>query len=150
MIISDFPVVKQSSHYDCGEACVTALLRYWGFWDFRRATRDGLNVTEIDGTDPRSIEAHLRRTGFRVCAGNFDDGLLRASLRSGRPVIAAIKDHWVVVTGYRYRMVYLMDPLKGACQKSWPEFLTEWADVDRLGASVVCWGISAWVEDNGT
>lgn len=101
-----------------------------------------LNVTGVDGSDPRTVESYLRRIGLCLSAGEMDLGDLRYHARRGRPVICAIEGHWVVSAGIKRGKVHYMDPDEGPKRLAETDFLAIWHDQDRLGSYYRRWGIA--------
>jgi ABC-type bacteriocin/lantibiotic exporter with double-glycine peptidase domain len=138
--------VRQKSQYDCGVVAVKVLLRALG----KRLTPENtkaLATTPIDGTDPRAIEALLRKLGLHVLSGEMTWNDL-VYFTQTRPVICLITyagvGHWVVASGIKDGKMHYQDPSGGPLyvgKKKWHEM---WRDIDRLGAVYRQWGITAW------
>jgi hypothetical protein len=138
--------VRQKSQYDCGIVAVKVLLRALG----KRLTPDNikaLSTSPIDGTDPRAIEALLRKLGLHVLSGEMTWNDL-VYFTQTRPVICLITHdgvgHWVVASGIKDGKMHYHDPSNGPLymgKKKWHE---TWSDIDRLGAVYRQWGIAAW------
>ena len=138
--------MRQKEDYDCGIVAVKILLKALG----KRLTPEGLialSTSPIDGTDPRSIEALLRKLGLHVLSGEMTWNDL-VYFTQTRPVICLISldnvGHWVVASGIKDGRMHYQDPSEGPCslgKKKWHEV---WRDIDRLGAVYRQWGITAW------
>jgi len=145
MILAD---IRQQGSYDCGIAAVRVVLRHYRKkWADDYAVR--LNTNEIDGTDPRNIEIMFRFLGFHVVSGNMDANDLRHHTGLDRPVIALIQrngiGHYVVVSSLDGGRIHYQDPADGPVSSSLRSFVTNWSDVDRLGAIYDSFGIVAWI-----
>jgi ABC-type bacteriocin/lantibiotic exporter with double-glycine peptidase domain len=107
---------------------------------------------QIDGTDPRVLEALFRKTGLGVVAGEMTVGMVRHLIGEGWPVVTLVRQggvgHYVVVCGVNRGRVYLMDPDGGERTETVKEFVDRWraGDVCRTGFAYFQWGIAAGVE----
>lgn len=134
----ELPDVRQKRDYDCGRACVQCVLEYFGTTaDTRR-----LLTNPIDGTDPRAIEALMRQAGHTVISGEMETDDLKHFTHSRRPVIACVKEHYVVVAGVSRGRVGYMDPLHGFMRASIRDFGLWWHEADRLGVTYRRFGIA--------
>ena len=137
--------IRQKTDYDCGIVAVEVLLKALNM----RLTADrslALSTSPIDGTDPRSIEALLRKLHLHVISGEmlWDDLVY---FTQTRPVICLVTfdsiGHWVVASGLKDRRMHYHDPSLGAQSLGKRKWLEVWKDVDRLGAVYRQWGITA-------
>lgn len=144
------PVVRQSRKYDCGAACAKSVLGYWECRYPRLSAAGWPN--QIDGTDPRVLEALFRKTGLGVVAGEMTVSVVRHLTGLGWPVVALVRQngvgHYVVVRGVSRGKVFLMDPDGGEQTERVAAFVERWraGDVCRTGFSYQQWGIAAGVE----
>jgi ABC-type bacteriocin/lantibiotic exporter with double-glycine peptidase domain len=114
-ITLDVPFVRQATATDCGAACVSMVLRYWG------AQPDGagrpipedaavsrsLRSGQPAGIAPEAIERYLRDRGFRAFTFGGDWQLVARHLEKGRPLIVCLGNgarkkpvlHYLVVAG---------------------------------------------------
>lgn len=135
----DLPDIRQRKGWDCGRAAVDCVLQFLGkSADLRR-----LMTTPMDGTDPRNIETMLRMAGCRVLSGEMSLDDLRYQTGNGRPVVAAVKNHYVVVGGVRLGKVRYHDPLVGPAKATVGDFMVWWNEADRLGVEYKQFGIAA-------
>jgi ATP-binding cassette subfamily C protein len=140
-----FPGVLQKNSHDCGAACAASVCRYWGIPTTLRDSAEQMQTGGIDGTDPRALEAFLRRQGLHVVAGEMDHLDLKSHGKRLRPVICVTQGHYLCVLGVYYNVVHLHDPESGYQEIQLADFLPSWRDHDRLGASYTQWGIAAWL-----
>ncbi len=141
--ILSIPDVRQKDTYDCGPACVKAVCQFYGKRLSLSEVAAGLASSPTDGTDPRTIERFLRNAGYKVLSGEMDLSDLKANAKAGRPTIAILSGHYVVVCGLERKRVYFHDPLSGARFLSLANFYGQWRDHDRL-QDFKQWGIAVW------
>lgn len=136
------PDVRQATGYDCGPACVGAVLALFG------RPPPAVPHTPQDGCDPRTVEHVLRSAGLQVVAGEMDAADLTHHTRHGRPVMTPVQlhggGHWVVVAGIVNGYVWFHDPAAGPQSMRLGQFLTQWRDADRLPAVWDSWGVAVW------
>lgn len=94
------PDVRQRKDYDCGAACVSALLSFYG----REWPTVWQLANPVQGMDPATVEAVFRAAGLDVLSGAMTLADLAHFARSGRPVMCPVHTdddgpHWVVVRG---------------------------------------------------
>lgn len=123
------PLFSQGTDFSCGVSSMQSVLKYYD------TTQDHFesDITKSLGVDPdsgiliRQIKAFAQAQGFRVqIIRDMTMAQLFDAIRAGRPVIALIqawpekpgpwrqmKDegHYVVVNGFDFENVYLMDPI---------------------------------------
>lgn len=139
----DLPDVRQRKDFDCGHAAVACVADLFGV----RRPPDLSNG--IDGTDPNTIEALLRRAGFNVCAGAMTVSDLKHFTNRGAPVVCPVSlpdvgGHWVVVAGVERLTVYYHCPDAGPRSMRAALWTPCWADETRAGRPYKTWGIAAW------
>lgn len=132
------PDVRQKRDYDCGKAATACVLQLLD----ASADLRVLGTTPTDGTDPRAIESCLRLAGCKVVSGEMTLGDLRHFTRTGRPVIAVVNGHYVVVAGVSRGKVHYQDPLEGPQRCSEKDFAKWWKEADRLGVVYDQFGIA--------
>lgn len=142
-MILEVPAVRQKKDYDCGTAAARAVFRFHGK-SFPDLSELGV-PSPIDGTDPRVLEAIIRRAGLGVESGESRVATLRHHTREGRPALVLIQDHggghWAVVCGVERGRVHLMDPSVGPRAIPVAEFEAAWLDVCRDGTLYHCWAV---------
>lgn len=133
---------RQKGAFDCGEAAVRTVLRY-----YRLSTGHVSFATPIDGADPRVVEGALRAAGLAVQSGEMSLEDLKYHLRAGRPVICAVTSdgagHWVVASAVTRSRVHYHDPEKGATSLPVADWLAAWTDWHGLGVRFERWAIAA-------
>lgn len=137
------PDVRQKDVYDCGEAAVRCVLKYYGIsYSFKFATSQ-------DGSDPRQLEAAFRLSGMNVTAGEMTIGDLRYFTRLKCPVICLIwyekeaTSHYVVVNGLTKYSVLYHDVDSGPAKVGIIKWRKMWSAMGRLGETFQQWGITA-------
>ena len=138
------PDIRQRTTFDCGTACFVLVCRTLGV---RIAYDDALTLlhtNEIDGTDYRTLEASFRSQGLRVLSGEMDADDLRSLTGRGRPVVAALSNHWVVVAGVSRGRVAYHDPETGPVRLGVGEFTARWRELDRTGSALEGFGLAVW------
>lgn len=141
-MILDLPDIRQRTGWDCGRAAVDCVVQFvFG----ERADLRKLMTTPMDGTDPRNIESMLRMLGCDVLSGEMDVTDLKYHISRNRPVIAAVKNHYVVVKGVGRGRVHYQDPTQGPVKATIDDFVGWWKETDRLGVVYRCFGIAASV-----
>lgn len=135
----NLPDIRQRRGWTCGRAASECVLQYLG----KQADLRQLLTTPMDGTDPRNIEGLLRKAGCKVLSGEMTVDDLRYQTKHGRPVVAAVKNHYVVVGGVGRGKVRYHDPLFGPCKVSVADFVVWWNEADRLGVEYRQFGIAA-------
>lgn len=146
MALLDLPPEMMKHDHDCGEAAARCAL------GFLRVPVPVKLACEIDGTDPRTIEAHLRRIGLRVQSGEMSVEDLRHHAAEGRPVLLLVhwprdtSSHWCVSRGVSRGRVWIHDPDTGRASMPTEEFVAAWSASDaRMSRPFRCWGIAVWV-----
>lgn len=136
------PDVRQHDDYDCGTACVDAVLRFFGV----RTTAGVLGLANpVQGTSPDTVEALLRATGLPVLSGTLRVADLKYLTHSGRPVLCPVAisgGHWVVVAGVWRTTVYYHDPDEGPRAMPAGKWRDLWRDGTRAGHEFDRWGIA--------
>lgn len=144
MPILRLPGVLQRDAFSCGDASIATVLA------FHRVVAPSKLATPIDGTDPASIERHLRRIGLHVLSGSLHVDDLEHFCRQFRPpiVLATWPDggdsHWVVVRGVSRGRVYFHCPIDGAESLRISEWDAIWHGSGKMGERYTRWGVVAW------
>jgi hypothetical protein len=76
--------LRQQTDYDCGVVCCQIV------WEFFGLPRRRVPASQIDGTDPRTIEAALRQAGLPVLSGEMSLSDLSHFARTRRPTIVLL------------------------------------------------------------
>lgn len=136
-MVSNFPLVRQQKHDDCGAAALASVLRFWG----REASPESITAT-VGRKNSRlragDMAAYARKNGLRsfVFFGTMAD--VEYELKRGRPVIVGLGkriddkkalSHYEVVVGYepQQKLVMLLDPGRGWQVDSVEGFAEEWS-----------------------
>ena len=133
------PDIRQAADYDCGDAVVDAVCRFYGL-----AGRSRLS-NGVQGLSPDTLEAALRARNLKVLGPMTLPDLKH--LTKDRPVICptAIQGgHWLVVRGVTAKRVYFHDPASGVFHLPHESWIDNWRDVSRSGYEYDRWGICAW------
>lgn len=158
LICPEAPTVKvqndrrqRADDAHCGAVAAAVALDLCGFPADESTERValGLPVTPLDGVDPRTMEAFLRRQGLRVQSGEMTVPDLRHHTREGRPVLCLTRQdggHWVTVVRVYGPAVWYHDPAAGGRSATWKQWEAGWYDVDRYGVEYRRFGIACWRE----
>lgn len=136
--------LRQDTPHGCGEAAVRCVLAF-----FKIIATIPRFATPQDGSDPRQLEAYLRRLGLRVMSGEMRAVDLRHFCDSGRPVIALVHwpddrdSHYVVVRGISRGRVHFHDVETGPGSCSLREWDRAWSADGRI-ETFRRWGIVGW------
>jgi ABC-type bacteriocin/lantibiotic exporter with double-glycine peptidase domain len=115
------PVVLQSTRFDCGPACLSAVLAAFGRRTGMASLRDSVDPGR-DGVSALELRDEANRHGLR-CTGRRVDAVEELA-RLPLPVIAHWQgDHYVVITRVGHRSIHLMDPAIGYRRLSHAEYL---------------------------
>lgn len=92
---------------------------------------DECNTSSENGTGHKGLVDGAKAHGFPNAKMSYNKGLswLKAKIKSGRPVIAHVKNHYVLVTGYDAKgNILINDPGKGVVRRSmpWTDFSAWW------------------------
>ena len=142
----DLPDIRQRTDWDCGAACVEAVVRFYGRPLPQLIPR---LATPTDGTQPDTLKAAFYAAlGPNVVSAPMTLGILRGFIADGKPVVCAVipegeeTGHWVVVRGVTPKRVYYHCPTNGRESLPHGEWLACWRDDDDSPWQQ--WGISAW------
>lgn len=136
------PDIRQREDYDCGAACVAALLSFHG----RRWPAVWSLPNPVQGLAPDTVEAVLRAAGLSVASGSMRLADLRHYADSDRPVMCPVAlhgGHWVIVRGVSARRVYYHCPTAGPTWVGARDWREVWHDTSRGGTSYPSYGIVA-------
>lgn len=140
VMILQIPDVRQQSDFDCGAACIEAVLQLGG-----RTPPDSL-ANPVQGMAPDTLEAVLRSVGVRVISGTMCVDDLKHFTRGGRPVICPTDiegGHWVIVAGVGRGRVHYHDPDAGMQSVAESKWRSLWCGSTRFGHAFDRWGIAA-------
>lgn len=143
--------LRQTDNHDCCPAAARVAFSAFGYRYSHAALIDALHTSGMDGTDPRTLEAMLRKSGWHVLSGDMSVEDLKYQTRLGRPVIVLVTldcgGHYVTVRGVHRNRVHFHDtrPANGGFV-SLPtgEFEAVWHDFDRFGTDYRNFGLAIW------
>ena len=105
------PVVMQMEALECGAACLTMIMAYYGKWIPLEQVREDCDVSR-DGTNAGNIAKAARAYGFD--ARGFLYGSKKLKKKGTCPCIIHWEfNHFVVLCGFKRGKVYINDPARG-------------------------------------
>ena len=109
--VARVPVVMQLEALECGAACLTMILAYYGKWVPLEQVRSDCGVSR-DGSNARNVLLAARSYGLEADAYKAEPEELK---KNGTfPCIVHWEfNHFVVLDGFRGGKVYLNDPARG-------------------------------------
>ena len=109
--VAKVPVVMQLEALECGAACLTMILAYYGKWVPLEQVRSDCGVSR-DGSNARNVLLAARSYGLNADAYRAEPEELK---KNGTfPCIVHWEfNHFVVLDGFRGGKVYLNDPARG-------------------------------------
>ncbi|MDR1706027.1 MAG: NHLP family bacteriocin export ABC transporter peptidase/permease/ATPase subunit [Clostridiales bacterium] len=114
------PVVMQMENLECGAACLSMILAYYGKWMSLEENRADCGVSR-DGAKAKNIVVAARAHGLDAKGYRFEPGRLMEA--GAFPCILHWNfNHFVVCTGMTDKWAYLNDPAKGEVRLSREEF----------------------------
>lgn len=114
------PVIMQLEALECGAACLTMVLAYYGKWVPLEQIRTECGVSR-DGSNAKNILIAARYHGLTAKGYRCEAEVLRE--QGNFPCIIHWNfDHFVVLCGIRGNKVYLNDPAKGSVVVDWKTF----------------------------
>lgn len=140
------PDERQRDTYDCGEAAVKCVLKYY------QINSSVKFATSVDGSDPRQLEAALRLAGLNVLAGEMTVADLKHFVKQKRPVVCLIwydtssTSHYVVVSGFIKNTIYYHDVYSGPECVGINKWNKMWMAMGRMGETYMHWGMAVWNE----
>ena len=118
--VARVPVVMQLEALECGAACLTMVLAYYGKWIPLEQVRSDCGVSR-DGSNARSLLLAARSYGLQADAYKAEPEALKEA--GYFPCIVHWEfNHFVVVDGFRHGKVYLNDPARGKVTITEEEF----------------------------
>lgn len=138
----ELPDVRQNHDYDCGLACIRAVMALLGLKG--ELTGDSI-ASAVDGMSPDGVERVFRWYRVPVVAGTMQVRDLKHYTATGRPVVCPVSlygGHWIVVVGVERNWVHYHDPLRGPDRRRVEVFRGLWTDMTRAGHTFDNWGIA--------
>ena len=118
--IAKVPQVMQMEALECGAACLTMILAYYGRWVPLEQVRAECGVSR-DGSKAGNILKAARRYGLKAKGMTYGANSLRS--KGSMPCILFWNfNHFVVLTGFKGKYAYLNDPARGQVKVSMDEF----------------------------
>ena len=118
--VAKVPVVMQMEALECGAACLTMILAYYGKWIPLEQIRTDCGVSR-DGSNAKNILVAARYHGLTAKGYRCEAEALREQGRF--PCIIHWNfNHFVVLCGIRGDKVYLNDPGRGSTVVDWKTF----------------------------
>ncbi len=118
--VAKVPMVMQMEALECGAACLTMVLAYYGKWIPLEQVRIDCGVSR-DGSNAGNLLRAARNYGLDVRGFRMEPEALREN-GSFPCIIHWNFNHFVVVRGFRGNYVYLNDPARGSVKVSMEEF----------------------------
>lgn len=118
--IAKTPVVMQMEALECGAACLTMVLAYYGKWMPLEQVRADCGVSR-DGSKAGNILKAARSYGLE--AKGYKAGLEAVKELDHFPCIIHWNlNHFVVLCGFRGKYAYINDPARGSVRVTMEEF----------------------------
>ena len=118
--VTKVPVVMQLEALECGAACLTMILAYYGRWIPLEQIRADCGVSR-DGSNAKNILKAARYHGLEARGYRYEPETLREH-GSFPCIIHWNFNHFVVLCGIRGDRVYINDPGKGNYVVDWKTF----------------------------
>ena len=118
--VAKVPVVMQLEALECGAACLTMVLAYYGKWIPLEQVRRDCGVSR-DGSNARNIILAANGYGLETAAYKAEPAALKE--HGSFPCIVHWEfNHFVVLDGFRGGKAYLNDPARGKVAVTEEEF----------------------------
>ena len=118
--VAKVPVVMQMEALECGAACLTMILAYYGKWLPLEQVRADCGVSR-DGSNAGNVLKAARRYG--LTAKGFRASVEAVKNSKAFPCIIFWNfNHFVVLCGFRGKYAYLNDPARGSVRVTMEEF----------------------------
>ncbi len=109
--VAKVPVVMQMEALECGAACLSMILAYYGRWVALEQMRLDCGVSR-DGSNAKNILKAARKYGLTANGYRLDVGALRE--KGMFPCIVHWDyNHFIVLNGFRGNKAYVNDPSRG-------------------------------------
>lgn len=118
--VAKVPVIMQLEALECGAACLTMIMAYYGMWIPLEQVRVDCGVSR-DGSKAKNILIAARNYGFE--AGGFRCEIEAIRNQFTYPCIIHWEfNHFVVLNGFKGNYAYINDPARGEVKLSMEEF----------------------------
>ncbi len=114
------PMIMQLEALECGAACLTMILAYYGKWIPLEQVRSDCGVSR-DGSSAVNVLKAARNYGLEASGFRYEPESLRES-GTFPCIIHWNFNHFVVCDGFKGDKVYLNDPARGTVAVSMEEF----------------------------
>lgn len=118
--VAKVPVVMQMEALECGAACLTMILAYYGKWLPLEQVRVDCGVSR-DGSNAGNVLKAARRYGLTAKGYRADVDAVRES-KAFPCIIFWNFNHFVILRGFRGKYAYLNDPARGSVRVTMEEF----------------------------
>ncbi len=118
--VAKVPVVMQMEFLECGAACLSMVMAYYGKWISLEQAREDCGVSR-DGSKAGNIARAARVYGFEAQGYRFEPEEL-VKCGTFPCVIHWEFNHFVVLCGFRGNKVYINDPARGYVVLTMKEF----------------------------
>ncbi len=109
--VAKVPVVMQMEALECGAACLTMVMAYYGLWIPLEQVREDCAVSR-DGAKAGNIARAARSYGFKATGYRFEPNILKEQAEF--PCIVHWEfNHFIVLCGFKNGKVYVNDPARG-------------------------------------
>lgn len=118
--VAKVPVVMQMEAVECGAACLTMILEYYGKWIPLEKVRFDCGVSR-DGSNAKNILMAARNYGLKASGFKMEPEHL-VEMGTFPCIIHWNFDHFVVINGIKNNKVYINDPARGNYIATMKEF----------------------------
>lgn len=108
------PVIMQMESLECGAACLTMILAYYGRWIPLEQIRADCGVSR-DGSKAKNVLKAARNHGLSAKGYRYDANELKGNVKFPC-VIHWNFNHFVVLCGFKGGKAIINDPARGACE----------------------------------
>ena len=144
------PVVLQKECADCCVAITKAIFKAYKSDKAYAHFGEVLGTNGYNGSDPRTLESFLWKSGFKCQSGSMSIADLKSHSSQGRLIACVVtlhgSGHYVLVDQVRFGKVRFLDPNVGIVRLGQKKFAEIWVDFDRFGLSYLSFGIATWKE----
>ena len=120
--VAKVPQVMQMEALECGAACLTMILAYYGRWEPLEKVRVACGVSR-DGSKASNILKAARTYGMEAKGRTYPDAAtLQEEVNCFPCVVFWNFNHYIVVDGFKGKNVYVNDPARGQLKMSVDEF----------------------------
>jgi NHLM bacteriocin system ABC transporter peptidase/ATP-binding protein len=112
------PVIMQMEALECGAACLSMILAYYGKWVPLEQVRADCGVSR-DGSNAKNLLKAARNYGFKAAGYRFEKITDEVTLPC---IIHWNFNHFVVLNGFKKGKAVLNDPARGTVEVSLEEF----------------------------